>query len=63
MGAKIFLKNPPPPAQLKEHLRKQGVNLTDTQTKFLGEHEGHNGLVIESNKVFCRACNLADTPT
>lgn len=58
--SKLIFQHPPSVAELKVHLRKMKMTVTAEQEVFLREHEGHNSLSIESDRIYCRTCNRRD---
>lgn len=49
-----------PVAEVKADLAKMGLKLTKEQQDFLDQHDGHRGLTIDDNRVYCRTCNKRD---
>lgn len=60
MGIRIHFHDAPPAVEVKADLERAGFKLSESQKKFLEEHDGHRGLVFDSNRVYCRTCNKRD---
>lgn len=60
MGVRVHLRDAKSAADVREALAKLGLMLSESQQKFLDEHDGHQGLVIDGRRIYCRTCNKRD---